>query len=480
MTNIVDNQNGKALRLREFVVKALSESPSGTLSDKALLSFRSSVSRHGLESLDEDGLLIWVSDMILSGLKQSTRKRYFNSLHSQCRSVHDFSHSDPFENVRSELNRDYVTSYDEARNNLGIVGKILRKSSLSVENDCYDIFLCLLYDVNASLQDIIRLSFGEASNKLPQIEDIADARKVSGRSKYVFGLRQGQVRDRQICREVISTLSSLLRSNGMKFSGSFSRDSIKEMWICAALESGVTTDEIRSVVASLPEGFSFLEMVRPLYMTDAEKSVILRKVADHINDNTCYWYAMRLRAGKTPSDVKSLLQTEAPSLYNRIRFYYPTHEVVREGRGGRRIREELPYLPGILFFYVRREEVGLLFSRYLGSLAWCYRYSASPDSPYSSISRREMELFQRHIGSFTDDIRVDMVTLESPLSVNDIVTVYGGVMDGSICTITGVKNQNGTRTYTLQLTSQTSFRWTVSDVDELRLERCTFALQEAY
>ncbi len=474
-----DYLRDKACSLWEFVVNAFSENPAGTLANKALLSFSSSVNRHGMERLGDDGLRIWIADMILAGLKLATRKRYFNSIHSLCRARYDFSQSDPFENVREDLNRNFDVRLEEADSNLKIVGNILKESAGAGKYECYDIFLCLLYDVNASLQDIINFSFDEAPGKLPQIEDIAETKKKSGRTKYVFGLRQSQARNTQIGRELITELSYMLRENGMKFNGSFSRDSIKEIWIAAALECGIKTEEIRSVVDVMPNGFAFLELVEPLELTNTERAKIIKKVADHINDNTKYWFVMRLRAGKTPDDVKDLLKAEDEALYNEIRFYNPTHIVIKEGSGLKKNHEEIPYLPGILFFYIRRDEVAMLFNRYIGSLAWCYRYANTPDSPYSAISRREMERFQRHVGKFTDDIRMEMVTREQPLAVDDVVMVYGGVMDGSVCTITGVKNKNGTRTYSLQLTDRTSFRWTVNDVEDIRLELLPKARNEA-
>ncbi len=477
--NTLGNQKDIAHNLREFVVNAALDSPAGTLANKALLSFSSSVNSHGMEGLGEDVLRIWIADMILAGLKLTTRKRYFNSIHSLCRARYDFSRFDPFENVREDLNMDFEVRLDEAEANLKIIGKILRKAADAGKCECYDIFLCLLYDVNASMRDIINFSFDDARGRLPQIEDIAESRKKSGRTKYVFGLRQGQARDTQICRELIKELHSMLCDNGMRFNASFSRDSIREIWIAAALECGIRTEEIRSVVDAMPEGFAFLEMVRPLELTDEGKAGIIKKVADHINDNTKYWFVMRLRAGKTPDDVKKLIKAKNEALYKDIRFYNPTYTVTREGRNGKRIREEVPYLPGILFFYLRRDEVGMLFNRYIGTLAWCYRYANTPDSPYSAISRREMERFQRHVGEITYDIRMDMVTRDEPLAVDDVVKVYGGVMDGSVCTITGVRNKNGTRTYSLRLTDRTSFRWTVSDVEDIRLEPLSEADKEA-
>lgn len=452
-------------RLPVFVVNALPETPVGALGHKALLSFQASVRRHGIYALDEDKLRLWIVDMILAGLKQTTRRRYFNSIHALCKSTYDFSASDPFENVRQDLNRDYHVDFMRIDYNLNLLNRVVKSKERS---EYADIFLCLLYDVNATVDSIINFNFDEAHHMLPQIEDIADKYRKGSRTKYVFGLCQRQIRDTQIKRNVINGVLKALAGSGMRFGESFSRDSIREIWIAAALRCGIPTSEIMAVLKSVPNNYAFLEMVRPADLSQSQKSEIIRRVADVINDNKKYWYAMQLRSGKTPDDVKKKLEAEAYPRLKEIAFYYPTRTVFKK-KGKKMSKVEVPYLPGVLFFYIRRDDVKPLFSQYIGGEAWCYRYANHPDSPYSAISRQEMEQFQRYIGAFSNDIQMSMITHDSTLSVDDIVRVSGGVMDGRICRITEINHANGKRTYSLALTEQLAVQWEITDVEESQL-----------
>lgn len=468
-----DKQCKEGMQLSSRVVNALSESPVGTLSHKALLSFSESVKQHSITSVDEDSLRLWIVDMFIAELKPATRRRYFNNIHVLCRSWFGFPESDPFEIVRKDLNGEYDDRLSEIEANRQLLIRILAKNSdvKEAESEYRDIFLTLLYDANASISDIINFKFEDAHSKLPQIEDIADKYRGKGRTKYVFGLQQRQVRETQISRELTAALSKWLADAGMRFGGSFSRESIRELWIASALKAGISPQEVRSVVKSIPSGYTFLEMLKPVEVSEESKHEILRKVADHINDNKKYWYAMQLRSGRTPDDIKRQLKDKEYPRLKEINFYYPVRTVykVRKKDNKKPKKEEVPYLPGILFFYLRRDDVSALFGKYIGDQAWCYRYTNHPGSPYSAISRSEMERFQRYIGEFTDDVRVEMVKQESPFAVDDIVTVYGGVMDGKVCRITEVHSKNGKHTYSLALTDNVALQFTLTGVDAAQL-----------
>lgn len=138
--------------LNGLVVNALSESQVGTMRHKALLSFCASVREHDIVSVSEDSVRLWIADMLLRGFKRATMRSYFNSIHVICRGWCDFSKSDPFENVREDLYRDYNLNLIVISENLKRVRYILEKSSV-IDNDSgtretYDMFLYLLYDVN--------------------------------------------------------------------------------------------------------------------------------------------------------------------------------------------------------------------------------------------------------------------------------------------------------------------------------------------
>lgn len=480
--DIAISQTCDQCELSERVVNALAEAPIGTIRHKALLSFSSSVKKHNLDTASEDELRIWIADMILNGLKRSTMKLYFNSIHVACRAWYDFSKADPFETIRKELYSDFDFRFDEIAENLKRVRYILEKSAdiKSDARETYDLFLYLLYDVNSEIKDLIEFRFDSANDMLPQIEDIADRYKGEKRIKYVFGLQQGQIRTAQSTGKILTRLSDMLADEGMKFGDGFSRDSIRELWIAAALQCGIKSEEIRGVVDTLPKGYSFLELVKPAELSEVSKKEILKKVADHINDNKKYWYAMQLRSGVTPDDVKRKLKDTDYYLRDEIRFFYPVHTVLKERGKKKAVKEDVPYLPGVLFFYLRRNDVAHLFRNHIGDEAWCYRYVNRADCPYSAISRDEMQRFQRYVGDFTEDILLEMTQQEKSLAENDLVMVYGSVMDGRICRITDVNSQNGQRKYSLILAENVAIQWTLKDIDESRLEPLTEAQKKEF
>lgn len=102
-------------------------------------------------------------------------------------------------------------------------------------------------------------------------------------------------------------------------------------------------------------------------------------------------------------------------------------------------------------------------------IAWGYRHLNTPSSPYSVISQKAMSEFQRCIGIYTDDIRMEIISEKPPLAVNDLVTIHGDSIDGSIGEITEIKEKDGIRTYSIRLTRDASFTWTVRISDPLRL-----------
>lgn len=131
---------------------------------------------------------------------------------------------------------------------------------------------------------------------------------------------------------------------------------------------------------------------------------------------------------------------------------------------------EKPYIPGILFFRMRQDKVRKLFS-HIGDLAWCYKWSNTPDSAYCTIPSSEMKAFQAHVGSFTPDIKMELVTRDTALPVDSAVRINGGgVMENHVGIICSVKNNNGTRTYTLALSDREYATWTVKDIEEIYIE----------
>ena len=87
------------------------------------------------------------------------------------------------------------------------------------------------------------------------------------------------------------------------------------------------------------------------------------------------------------------------------------------------------------------------------------------------ISTAEMKAFQQHVGSFTSDIKMELLTRDTPLDISQTVRINGaGILQNRIGVIQSMRNANGTRTYTISLSSRDYATWTVRDIDEALLE----------
>lgn len=129
----------------------------------------------------------------------------------------------------------------------------------------------------------------------------------------------------------------------------------------------------------------------------------------------------------------------------------------------------VPYLPGLLFFRLRSDKVGKFMSG-IGNMAWCYRRTNSPDSPYSYITQHEMTRFQRHIGKLTSDIEIELIN-HRQANIGDKVKINGGgLLDGMEGIVREICNTDGTRTYVLRFSETSFIRWNDIRVEEAFIE----------
>lgn len=457
----------------QFVETCAAERPDDRVLRGAIASFARSMKSSASEELSDAALSAWSAEMIMSGLKGSTRRKYLKTLSNLYASWQPGSEGlNPFEELKKQ---DYPGAEERvaaAVANLEAVKHILTLDRRSANLETANIFLFLLFDPRCTIGELINLTHFTTLPAVAQIDEIAVNMRVSRRYKYIFPLEQGKKRDAQISRELTLRLASFLEGIGMKFPGGFSRGSITAMWIAAAFRCGVTLRMIRAVLPVLPEGFEFLQAVAAAELSDEEKVRTMQRVADSIHDRTPRWFVMKLRAGYTADDVCEAVSTDAEGWAEGISFYNPTFTAITVDKQGHKRRTEKQYLPGILFFRLRRDRIGRLFS-HIGDMAWCFKNTASPESPYCSIALSEMKTFQKHIGSFTPDVRMELISRETALPVDSQVRINGGNFAGRIGTITSVKNTDNTRTYTLALSDRDFARWTVTDIDDLYLEPLT-------
>lgn len=414
---------------------------------------------------------MWIVEMSLKDLKTPTRKKYFNRIHTIWRGWKSAPCENPFEATRDAIDCDFTCSNEEANVNLDLLHKLINRPNDAVGQEYVNLFLYLFYNPTATMSDAINMAFDDTTLDCPQIDNIVESQKAqTKRVKNVFGLGQGRKREPQIISETLQELQAIGNLVGMRFSGEFSRESITALWIAAALKAGVSVADIRSIINSVPSEYSSLRLVPVVPLSEQQKTAIIRKVADSIDNTPKQWFVMRMRKGQTLDSVKKEIEEKTAGILSEMTFYYPTYKVVKMSPKGKPIKKDIPYLPSILFFRVNRDKVAFLMHR-IGKVAWCYKYVISTESEYCTISRNEMRKFQNHIGQFTPDIRMELISRDEPYEEGTEVKICGGTkMPGHIGIITSVKNEDGTRTYTLTLSDKDYAKWTVRDIEEVFIE----------
>lgn len=412
---------------------------------------------------DEAGIVrYWLADMLTRGMTCGTCTRYLRKIHSIYKGWQLVSSvkSDPFAGIESIYGAGCESGIREAEANLRHLNRLLSRSRESDEWQLVSIFLFLLYDPEASLDNVVSLKFEDARcgvySCCPQIEELMASRDSSAGRKYVFSLNQSHARKTQILRELNESLRKLAVGVGMRFEEGFSRRDITSLWIARAIDLGIDLRVVRAVLPDVPPRFKALELLDKAFVPEAEKREAIWRVANSINSNATHWFVMKLRPGVTADDIKSRIEETLPGRLDTMDFYYPTHTVVSR-QGKKRVRKEVAYVPDLLFFRTQYDKVRSLFAK-IGDLAWCYKWSNSSDSGYSIIPQADMTHFQQTVGMFTSDIRVELIDLQTNYKVGDSVLVTGGVMKGYLGEIQAIDDKAGDRIFILRISNDMGLR----------------------
>lgn len=444
---------------------------SDNLTVAAAGSFLSSMRTHMFTDVTKDSLCMWIVDMALSGHKVSTRKKYFSRLYTIYREWRSVAGENPFESAKEAADFDFKCGSKEADANLEHFDRLLYRPKNAFSKEYINLFLYLFYNPMATMSDVINMKFDDYNVDCPQIDEIIDEQKeMRHRNSIVFGLGRCRKRETQINRETLLELSSIADMVGMKFEGTFSRNSITSIWIAAAIKAGISIADIRAIISAVPLEYSSLAFVPVVPVSDSRKRDVIRQVADSVNNRPQEWFVMKMRSGQTPDTIKDKIKMTTEGILDTMMFYYPTRTVVQHNNKGKSVKREVPFVHGVLFFKVSRNKVPFLMSR-IGEVAWCFKYSNTTGSKYCTISRKEMRAFQRCIGEFSPDFEMELEVRDQPLEKGTVVKINGGGrLLGLEAVIESVKNVNGTRTYTLKLTNYLQARWTVKDVEEVYID----------
>lgn len=476
-----------------FVETDLQDSGSEMLVTRVIPSLLASARHNGFNEITGATLSVWAADMLLHGLKTTTVRRYLGTLHTAylsyiagqpadtpaC-STHEVSDepatevpdtsldtvtgpgegsaADPFPPLLERLATLTVPPLAALFENTTLIPRILPRLTSPGDPLPAALFLYLLYDPRATLAGVIHLRHGDPIIDLPQITEILEALPANPRSKYIFPLGQGKQREPRISRDIIASIHRLLTDAGMHFGPAFSRESVTTLWITSAINGGLSVSDIRSLVANPPAEFAYLNLLPAATLDPYIAESLLERVANHINDRTPRWFVMKLRKGRTPDDIHQRLEDLQPRLLSDLSFYYPTRKVLVKDKG-KRLYQDQPFIPDLLFFRTYADRVRRLFAL-IGDLAWCFRTSNRPDAPYSTISFRDMAEFQRHIGALSPDVEVQLLTDLPPVALNDQVRIIGGgILDGYHGIVTKILDHDGTLTYALRLSDTAYIRW---------------------
>lgn len=439
---------------------------------RVIPSFLSAVRGYGVKSFSEDSLRIWVVSMLIRGMKFNQVKRYLGALHTVFTGWNtDNKLRDPFTSLIADLATPIDFNAKAASDNMEGLRRIFKIETENEKSVPFNVLLYLLYDVEAEFEDVVRLPIDYPKYECQQISDLISRIPRKKRATYAFPLNQGNTTDKKIVTTLQDDVRAWLKNYQISFEDGCLRDSIRSLWITNAIECGIDFATIRGLFALMPEEYKILNLIKPAQLDDNARKEVICKVANHINDVTVRWFIMRMRSQVTPDLVKNEIKQINEDIYNGMDFYYPVFQTVEIDKKKKRKVVDNPYLPGILFIRLRSDKVDYVAKR-VTKYAWCYKWTRNPDSPYSSMSQKQMEAFQMHIGRLTPDIRMQLGVREEPFEQDTEVIIAGGDrMVGQTGRITEVRNVDGTRTYSLEITKNVSAKWTVEDIDEVFLKQ---------
>lgn len=457
----MENQQHSTSTFRHTVEQKLAATAPRTTAAYALQSLLDTLEAYKRDTIDEPTLRLWTAAMLIDGKKTATVRRYLSTVLAIYR-----THSrqpEAFATITTLLDNiaDTAGTAAEARANLAIARSLTGRNRRSDEWPTLAAFFRLLYLPGTTLADIAAATAADTPRWCPQAADIDSSLSTANGRKYLYPLGQGKVRPGAIERTLTNAMLQQLASAGMRFTGGFSRASITAIWVAAALDAGISLPDIRALVGTVPPAFAPLSLVEAATIDEQQRRDIICRVADTICSHTNRWYALRLRKSANIEQLRKAILA-----HPAITLYYPTYTEVRK-EGHRKITEQVPYLPGIAFFATRPHNVRTLMAR-IGNLAWCFRTTASPASPYAPIATAQMAAFQRYIGQFTPDIQVELVDAAT-LTPGRLVRITGGIMAGYEGRIVDIDTASGRRMFFLSIADHTAARWT-AQVEDIFIE----------
>lgn len=260
-----------------------------------------------------------------------------------------------------------------------------------------DLVLFSLYHGGLSFEELAGYRKDDCRGDDDAIQAIVE-RYARPKNRYLFPLNQSERTANQLNRTISSLFSDALKFVGLHLSA-YRSDTAVDLWAAAAMHCGFSAAEIAGCIGTASR-------VNPLYSFAAGKELtaeriaeIRRRVARILARDPEDWYAMQFRPGVDYDMIQNRMKTVGITF---AKSFYPMEEIVR--RVGKKMkRESRPVMRGLFFFKSRATGLPELFYR-IGDLAWGYRYSKDPRSPYAAIPQKSIEEYETAVGKFVDCI----------------------------------------------------------------------------
>ncbi|MCM1491551.1 MAG: hypothetical protein NC095_12120 [Muribaculum sp.] len=454
----------------EFVATKLDSTPRQTIDYKAMISFLTTLHGYG-EMSDENRLRIWIANIVHRGLTMSSRKRYIEKLHTIYNEYRSASgvNDNAFDGIAELKNidsRSGITQPDTQLTRLEKIFDIILADAKTRPE--LAVFLYLLFNASTDIENAVYLTADDYKPLFPQLDDIIRPEDFHHSRKYVFDLQQSRKRTPQLVREVLGAIDSYLRVKEIRFPDHLSPATILSLWILKASKLGVGLSDLKCMLGAIPAGFEYLHFVSGSQLSAEGQLEIKHRVAEAFSPSGKRWYAMKVWRNFDFDRFKQHIKENFSEFYDEEMFFYPVKQVL--SRIDKKIvTKNVPVIPDVVFFHVRPRHVRKMDTAIrTEGVGWIFRNANNASSDYSVIDTAGMALFQRMIGIFTPDVKIEL-TPEEPMGIGRDVIITGGIMAGYRGRIYDIKEGSDVRQIYIRLSDKYSIK-AEATVDEFYVQ----------
>lgn len=452
-----------------FRVKAQESSVASTVSAQ-LQAIESLCRLHGPDTLSFHDITLqllreWATSLLCSGYTLNTVAYYLkhlSSLYGKAVKENLAPKTDAFTILSAQL-RDVAPSVAQTLSE----GRLFEKLRMLILKDltpwpgkqlAKDMLLFSIYNGGMSLTEVATFRKTAYTGDDPAVQDIID-RYSRPRNRYLFPLSQPERTAGQLRQSVRNFFQEALLAADVRIPDADDWMAA-QIWGLAATRCGITPGCIAACVSSEATPNPLYSFATPAPLSAEDILAVRRSVSRMLAKDPYNWYAMQFRPRVDYEAICLRLRDENIELKD---VYYPLEEIVKR-IGKKIVSRQRPVVPGLLFFRSKASDLTPLF-RSIGDLAWCYRQTRQPQSPYAIVSEKAIRLYQQTIGQFSHDMEIYPGGTLQPRPGDRVEIIGGDFMGYPAIFDSEIKNPepDGPRTiYRLRLIGDNDIEWQVA------------------